>query len=228
MIKIKVVITGSFDFEVPFEPSVLDLPNPCLEPCHTACLLAPTPPRAHGSQQPVPEATGLCDPIGQYLKLQLEILKKEQEEKPKTGWHRQAYGCFLSGSGRSLQIRVSTYWESLWYQRFTVCFISEEKASVIRTVREELPSQALTSLYVWSLVSFSSWWSSSVWNSIWDTWKNTALRCKESLELKKKKVICRTVTFSIPTCFFSIIWQKCIKRKQDLKSLGSKCFRNIM
>lgn len=28
VIKIKVVITGSFDFEVPAEPSVLDLPNP--------------------------------------------------------------------------------------------------------------------------------------------------------------------------------------------------------
>lgn len=120
--KIKVVITSSFDIQVPLKPSLPDLPHPCVAPCHTASLLVPLAPRARGSQKPVSLTTGSYNPTGQYFKLQLEIWKKEQEKQ--IGWHR-VYLFFPSVSGKSLQIWVSTYWGCLHCQCFMFYYSRE-------------------------------------------------------------------------------------------------------
>lgn len=80
------------------------------------------------------------------------------------------------------------------------------------------PSSRTNNSFYRTLASSSSWWSSSVWNSVWNMWTNTAVRGREVLSLKQKIVICRTLTLIIPTCFFALTQQKSTKRKWDLKS----------
>lgn len=116
--KIKVVITSSSDIQVPLKPRSARSATSL-----RGSLLAPLPPRARGSEKPVPLTSGSCNPTGQNFKLQLEIWKKEQEEK-QIGWHR-VYLFFPSVSGKSLQICVSTYWACLHCQCFMFYYSRE-------------------------------------------------------------------------------------------------------
>lgn len=155
--KIKVVSTGTLRFH---------WTTGCQIWLHGSSISAPTSPRAHGP----------C--ISPWTMPSTAAGDLEQ----KSGWHSQDYTLFLPGSGKSLQVRVSTFWGICRTSK--LLYFWRESFSC-QDCPEQLLSPALISLSIWSLVIFSSWWSSSVWNTTWDAWKNTASRCKESLKLHK-------------------------------------------
>lgn len=125
--KIKVVITSSSDIQVPLKPSLPDLPHPCMAPSYPHCL-----------QEPVAQRSLSHWPVARAI-LPVRISNCSWKSERKNKKRNRLDGTEFTCSSPLLVVNLCKSALAHIGHACTasaLCFITLEKASVMRTVHE--------------------------------------------------------------------------------------------